>query len=193
MASSGIAIAAARADLVTRLAPIAEKSWGLFPGALLALEGDVHEWLAKGPALEAEDSFRAVLGRDRDRDRTLGQTHAGPQRADLLVRHAQKGDPAKRCSTGEQKAMLIALVLANVRIFSREYGEAPVLLLDEVGAHLDQDRREVLFTEILSLAGQVWLTGTDPKIFSGLKGIAQFCALEDAALMHQNSVNRVKY
>ena len=193
MASRGVAIAAARADLVTRLAPVAAKSWGPFPGALLALEGDVHDWLSKGPALEAEESFRVVLGADRERDGTLGQTHAGPQRTDVLVRHALKGDPAGRCSTGEQKAMLIALVLANVRIFTCEYGEAPVLLLDEVGAHLDQERREVLFTEILSLAGQVWFTGTDPNIFSGLKGVAQFCALENGAVMHEISSNMVTF
>ena len=191
MASCGIAIAAARAELVTRLAPFAAKNWGPFPGALLALEGDVHDWLSKGPALEAEERFRAILGTDRERDGTSGLTHAGPQRTDVLVRHAQKGDPAGRCSTGEQKAMLIALVLANVRRFTREYGEAPVLLLDEVSAHLDRDRREVLFTEMLSLAGQVWLTGTDPDIFSGLKGVAQFCTLEDAAVMNENSSSMV--
>ena len=183
MAARGIAVAAARTDVIARLAPVAEESWGPFPGAVLALSGDVDRWLASGPALEAEDHFRAALAADRERDGRFGRTHAGPQRTDLVVHHAPKGEAAERCSTGEQKALLIALVLANARIRAAEEGRAPVLLLDEVAAHLDQDRRDALFDGLLGLGGQVWFAGTDVEIFARLRGRAQFFTVADGVVL----------
>ena len=183
MAARGIAVAAARTDLITRLAPVAAKNWGPFPGAALALSGDVDGWLESGPALDAEDHFRAVLAVNRERDGRLGRTHAGPQRTDLVVHHAAKGEAAERCSTGEQKALLIALVLANARMRGAEQGRAPMLLLDEVAAHLDEDRRVALFDGLLGLGAQVWFAGTDEDTFAGLRGRAQFFAVADGAVL----------
>ena len=182
MAARGIAVTAARHDVISRLAPVAAESCGAFPGAVLALSGDVDGWLSLGPALEAEDHFRAALVADRERDVRFGRTHAGPQRTDLVVHHALKGEAAKRCSTGEQKALLIALVLANARMRAAEEGGAPVLLLDEVAAHLDQDRRDALFGSLLGLGGQVWFAGTDAETFAGLRGRAQFFTVANGAI-----------
>ena len=179
MSARGIAVAAARADVIARLAPMAKQGWGPFPGVVLGLQGEIYDWLTAGPALEAEDRFRATLAADRDRDSCSGRTHSGPQRMDLVAHHAPKDEPASRCSTGEQKALLIALIIANARMRAAENGEAPVLLLDEVAAHLDKDSREALFAGLTGLGGQVWLTGTDPEIFIGLKDKAQFYTIEE--------------
>ena len=186
MAERGIAVAAARADLIERLAPVALKSWGPFPGISLGLEGTLCDWLRVVPALDAEDRFRAVLAADRDRDSQSGRTHEGPQRMDLLAHHGLKGEPANRCSTGEQKALLIALILANARMRAAEEGEAPVLLLDEVAAHLDKDRRAALFEGRTGLGGQIWLTGTDLDTFASLRGNAQFYFLEEGIVRNVN-------
>ncbi len=178
MAASGTAIVAARAEVIARLAPTAAQSWGPFPGAMLGLEGNICEWLIAGPALQAEERFRGALAMDRDQDSRFGRTHTGPQRMDLVVHHAKKREPAERCSTGEQKALLIALTLATARMRAVEFGEAPVLLMDEVAAHLDKEKREALFAALTALGGQVWLSGTDPETFYGLKGEAQFYFVE---------------
>lgn len=182
MAARGVAVAAARTDVVARLAPVAAESWGPFPRARLALAGDLDGWLSAVPALEAEDRFRAALAADRDRDARAGRTHTGPQRTDLVVHHAPKGEIAEHCSTGEQKALLIALVLANARARAAEEGDAPVLLLDEVAAHLDQPRREALFEGLLGLGGQVWFTGVEAETFAALRGGAQFFTFDDGAV-----------
>ena len=182
MAARGIAVAAARTDVISRLAPVAAENWGAFPGAVLALSGNVDGWLSFGPALEAEDHFRAALAADRERDVRFGRTHTGPHRTDLVVHHAPKGEAAERCSTGEQKALLIAVVLANARMRAAEEGGAPVLLLDEVAAHLDHERREALFESLIGLGGQVWFSGTDAETFVGLRGRAQFFAVANGAV-----------
>ena len=98
MAAHGIAVAAARTDLITRLAPVAAENWGPFPGAALSLSGELNDWLQSRPALEAEDHFRAALAVDRERDGRFGRTHAGPQRTDLLVHHVPKGEAAEQCA-----------------------------------------------------------------------------------------------
>ena len=161
---------------------MAAENWEAFPGAVLALSGTVDGWLSFGPALEAEDHFRAALAADRERDVRFGRTHTGPHRTDLVVHHAPKGEAAERCSTGEQKALLIAVVLANARMRAAEEGGAPVLLLDEVAAHLDHERREALFESLIGLGGQVWFSGTDAETFVGLRGRAQFFAVANGGV-----------
>jgi len=182
MAQRGIAVAAARADVVMRLAATAAENWGPFPGADMALEGDVEAWLAERPALEAEERLRRTLAQDRERDARLGRTHTGPHRSDLVVHHRPKGEAAARCSTGEQKALLIALVLANARVRAAEDGGVPVLLLDEVAAHLDAERRAALFQGLSDLGAQTWFTGTDAEIFKALATDAQYFRVDNAEI-----------
>jgi DNA replication and repair protein RecF len=169
MAATGVAIAAARRECVLRLdAAIAaedDRADRPFPRAALAFEGEVETWLATGPALEAEDRLRAVLADGRARDAEAGRALHGAHRGDLAVRHRDKDIEAATCSTGEQKALLIAIVLAHARLLSLARGTAPVLLLDEVAAHLDSGRRAALAERILALGAQAWLTGTDARLF----------------------------
>jgi DNA replication and repair protein RecF len=179
MASKGIAVSAARIDMTARLAHGARDGFGPFPGAEVALQGDVEAWLAEGPALAAEDRFRDALARARMDDARIGRTTCGPQRSDLVVHHRPKAQPAGLCSTGEQKALLIALVLANARARALEDGAQPVLLLDEIAAHLDEARRNALFDALSEIGAQVWLTGTDAELFHPLAGRAQFFAVAE--------------
>ncbi len=186
MAASGVALAAARRETVARL-DAALKSGDAaaslpFPRVGLELAGDVETWLADGPALEAEDRLREALATARGRDGASGRTEHGPHRSDLRVNHIDKGMPAARCSTGEQKALLIAVVLAHAHLLTLDRGAAPVLLLDEVAAHLDDGRREALAARILDLGAQAWLTGTDDSLFDGFRGAAQFLRVADATI-----------
>jgi len=176
-----VAIAAARRDLVARLVRAGGDSATAFPQAALDLDGDVETWLADSAALDVEERMQAALAAARDRDAEAGGAAVGPQRCDLRVRHRARGVPAAQCSTGEQKALLIALILAHARLLSAERGFAPLVLLDEVAAHLDAERRAALFEALLDLGAQAWLTGTDPGLFAVLRGRAQFLALGGAA------------
>lgn len=184
MAACGVALAAARREAIAKL-DAALKSGDAdaslpFPRAALELSGDVENWLDAGPALEAEDRLRAALAASRTRDGASGRTEYGPHRSDLVVRHIGKNMPAGQCSTGEQKALLIAMVLAHARLLTLDRGAAPMLLLDEVAAHLDDDRRAALAARIFELGAQAWLTGTDAALFAGFRGGAQFLQVSDA-------------
>lgn len=180
MVERGIAIAAARLSLTDRLARACARAEGPFPGADLAVQGDVEAWLAGRSALEAEESFAAALHQGRGRDAETGGAAIGPHRSDLAVTHRDKGLPAGQCSTGEQKALLIAIVLAHARLQGAERGAGPVLLLDEVAAHLDESRRDALFETILGLGLQAWITGTDQNVFGAFGDQAQYFAVEAA-------------
>ncbi len=182
MAATGVAVAAARREVVQRLRAACARSVGPFPGADLAVTGAVEDWLDDGPALAAEDRLRHALRDSRRPDSDSGGAATGPHKSDLSVRHAPKDMPAALCSTGEQKALLIAIVLANARLLAAERGAAPILLLDEVAAHLDPDRREALFGEILALGAQAWMTGTDESVFAPLAGEAGRFHIEDARI-----------
>jgi DNA replication and repair protein RecF len=182
MARHGVAIAAARLDMVARLQRACDGAEGPFPRVDLGLEGAVEDWLRGGPALAAEDRLRDGLAARRRQDAESGGAGLGPHRSDLLARHQAKGVDAGLCSTGEQKALLIAILLAHARLLTLERGAAPLLLLDEVAAHLDAARRAALYAEILSLGAQAWLTGTDAADFEGLEGRAQFFAISDGTL-----------
>lgn len=182
MAARGVAIAAARRDMANRLARACARGGGPFPRAGIAATGAIEELLDTGPALEAEDRLRAQLAAGRQGDSESGRTAVGPHLSDLSVRHLAKDMPAGQCSTGEQKALLIAVVLANARLQAAERGAAPLLLLDEVAAHLDGQMRQALFAEIRHLGAQAWLTGTDRAVFAELEPCAQFFAVADATL-----------
>jgi DNA replication and repair protein RecF len=173
MAERAMAVAAARRELISRLGPLAVNGLSPFPGALLSLSGEIDTWLDNGPALEAEDRYRARLVADRSSDKAGGRTHTGPHRTDLVVQHTEKGQDAAMCSTGEQKALLIAIILANASLRGLEEGGIPILLLDEVTAHLDEQRRNALFDHLMDLGAQVWMTGTDDSLFGALKHQAQ--------------------
>ena len=182
MAERGVAIAAARRELTARLARLCEAPSGPFPGAGIAVTGEVEAWLDDGPALAAEDRLRAALRESRAQDAAAGGAAVGPHRSDLAVRHLGHGMPAALCSTGEQKALLIAIVLAGARLETAERGRVPLLLLDEAAAHLDANRREALFQEILALGAQAWFTGTDRPVFDSFAGRAQYVAVRGGRL-----------
>ncbi len=182
LATKGVAVAAARLDLVARLGAVAARPPGPFPGAGLAIGGELESWLANGPALAAEDRLREALRSSRAEDAGHGAANhgstPGPHRSDLIVRHLAKNRPAAECSTGEQKALLIAIVLASARMQAETRGAVPGLLLDEVTAHLDARRREALFDEITVLGAQAWMTGTEATLFEGLRGRARFFTID---------------
>jgi DNA replication and repair protein RecF len=188
MAETGVAIAAARGAAVAELAAtIAARRDAApaspFPWAELALAGTLEADLATRPAVDVEDAYAAALRAARERDRAAGRTLDGPHRSDLIVGHGPKTMPASVCSTGEQKALLVGLVLAHADHVRRHRdGRAPILLLDEIAAHLDPLRRAALFDEIVALGGQTWMTGTDPEGFSALAGRAQFYRVEDGRI-----------
>jgi DNA replication and repair protein RecF len=182
MAERGIAVAAARREMTARLVRICAEPPGPFPGAGISVEGTIEGWLDEGPALDAEERFRAALQANRERDTDAGGAAVGPHRSDLAVRHLATDMPADQSSTGEQKALLIAIVLAHARLQAAERGHAPVLLFDEVAAHLDETRRDALYRELLALGTQVWLTGTDRALFAPLEGHAQFYNVRSGTL-----------
>jgi len=159
MAEHGAALHRERAEAVVALAARLADEAGPFPSAGLELDG----WV--GDACELARSLRA----GRARDAAAGRTLIGPHRADLLVTHLEKGSPARLASTGEQKALLIGLVLAHADLVAERAGTPPVLLLDEVAAHLDPGRRAALFDRLAG-RGQVWMTGTEDALFQGLGG-----------------------
>ncbi len=174
MARHGVAAAAARRGLVARLnATLAGGLTGAFPAARLELACPMALALDQQPALAVEEAWRATWAAARGRDGAAGATLQGPHRAELGFIHAPKGIPAALCSTGEQKALLVAVVLAHAALIAAARGFAPLLLLDEVAAHLDAPRREALFAALVELPAQVFLTGTDAAVFAPLRGLAQ--------------------
>ena len=186
VAELGVAVALARRETVERLDRLIAETRddaAPFPWASLRLEGDLDDLVAVWPALEAEDRFRRALMQGRHRDRAAGRTLIGPQTTDLVVRHGPKDVPAATASTGEQKALLIGLVLAHARLVRAMSGLAPVILLDEVAAHLDPRRRGGLFDALEALEGQVWMTGADPALFAELEGRADMVNIADGRIV----------
>ncbi|KGD98176.1 DNA replication/repair protein RecF [Rhizobium sp. YS-1r] len=174
MASLGIAMAAARQEMLGLLRTLSAGSGETpFPTPVLALEGFMDH-ATERPAAELEDEYLQMLRNSRGRDAAAGRTLEGPHRSDLLVRHREKDMEAERCSTGEQKALLIGLVLAHARLTADMTGHTPILLLDEIAAHLDEGRRAALFDLVHGLGGQSFMTGTDKSMFSALADRAQF-------------------
>jgi DNA replication and repair protein RecF len=185
LAEAGVLMAAARARTLAALqAEIDGRGDRPFPQARLQLTGAWELMAAEGAGLdEIEARLRAGLAAGRERDAAAGRALTGPHRGDLAVTHAEKDRPAAECSTGEQKALILNLVLAQAARLARvETQPAPILLLDEVAAHLDRRRRAGLFDEIEALGLQAFLTGTDEHLFEGLAGRAQGVRMEAAGL-----------
>jgi len=170
-AEVAVAVAAARAETVKRLSAALDASRNQapqFPQAQILLQGWMEELLPDHRAIEIEDQYRARLKENRARDAAAGRTLDGPHLSDLAVSHAGKNIPAADASTGEQKALLIRLVLAHANLIKQMTGFAPLLLLDEVVAHLDPARREALYDALSSLGAQVWMTGADAAAFGAI-------------------------
>jgi DNA replication and repair protein RecF len=180
MAETGVAIAAARAEMVRLLAAMIDRlpATGPFPQADIGLSGELEAEIAIAPAVDVEERFRRTLVEGRDRDRAAGRTLEGPHRSDLVVRHRPKAMPAELCSTGEQKALLVGIVLSHARLTGEMSGMTPILLLDEIAAHLDSGRRAALFSILEELNCQAFMTGTDAALFSSLAGRAQFLTVD---------------
>lgn len=169
MAEAAVAVSAARLGAVATLARHIGESehQGPFPWAELAVAGAMEDLVLHHPAVEAEDIYRRQLVHSRNPDRAAGRALQGPHRSDLRVAHGPKAMAAEFCSTGEQKALLIGLVLAQARAAKNLFGGAPILLLDEIAAHLDPARREGLFRMLEALESQVFMTGTEAQLFDG--------------------------
>ncbi|HEY4343689.1 MAG TPA: DNA replication/repair protein RecF [Parvibaculum sp.] len=183
MAEHGVAVAAARIETLARLRGALDAASDThFPRAEIALDGELEAELANAAAVDVEESFRKRLAQMRGRDAAAGRTLDGPHRTDLTVRHVVKDREARLCSTGEQKALLIGIVLANARLLATR-GEPPLLLLDEIAAHLDEERRRALFDEILGLNLQAFMTGTDPVLFASLGARAQTFRIARGAVL----------
>jgi len=179
MAETGVAIAAARVELLQLMQSMIERlpDEGPFPKADISLDGDLEREVAGQAAVDIEAAFMTRLADERYRDRAAGRTLSGPHRSDLLVRHRPKDMPAEFCSTGEQKALLVGMTLSHARLTADVSGLTPVLLLDEIAAHLDAGRRAALFEILDDLGYQTLMTGTDADLFSSISGKAQFLAV----------------
>jgi DNA replication and repair protein RecF len=171
VAELAVAVAAARSETVKRLAAEIEanrESESGFPTAQIALDGEVERALEVESATEVEERYRERLRDNRPRDRAAGRTLEGPHRSDLIVLHQEKAIEAARASTGERKALLVGLILSHARLVTSMHGLAPVVLLDDVAAFLDVERRAALFKSLESLGAQVLVTGVDESAFSAL-------------------------
>lgn len=187
MAEAGVAIAAARRDALAQLSAVIARKWpdwanAAFPAAKLELDGRLENALETQAAVDVEDAYARELAATRDRDRAAKRTTLGPHRSDLIVTHAPKGLPARICSTGEQKALLVGLVLAHAELVRALSGAAPLILLDEIAAHLDGERRSAMFAEIEALSAQAWMTGTDREVFAPLDGRANFFVVDQGLI-----------
>ena len=174
MADAGAALNAGRMACLAALTAAQDTTATAFPVATLSLVDG-----GETPAASAE-ALREAFAAGRARDMAAGRTLSGPHRADLEAIYADKGVPARDCSTGEQKALLISLILANARALAGRTGQPPVLLLDEVAAHLDAGRRAALYDEICALGAQAWMTGTEASLFEALGDRAQYLEVTEA-------------
>jgi DNA replication and repair protein RecF len=185
MARHAVAVAAARRALMLRLNAelVAGRATGAFPAARLEIACPILGALAETPAVAVEDALRLGLAADRRRDAAAGGAARGAHKADLSLIHMPKSISAEFCSTGEQKALLVSVVLAHATLIAEARGFAPLLLLDEVAAHLDPVRREALFAALAGLPAQVFMTGTDLEVFAPLAGLGQLFSAGDGRLI----------
>ncbi|MEY3729437.1 MAG: hypothetical protein RLZZ57_193 [Pseudomonadota bacterium] len=185
MARHAVAVAAARRALMLRLNAelVAGRATGAFPAARLEIACPILGALAETPAVTVEDTLRQGLAADRRRDAAAGGAARGAHKADLSLIHMPKSISAEFCSTGEQKALLVSVVLAHATLIAEARGFAPLLLLDEVAAHLDPVRREALFAALAGLPAQVFMTGTDLEVFAPLAGLGRLFSAGDGKLI----------
>ena len=173
MSAVAVSAAASRIALLQRLQQHADALDNHFPRPRLEVEGWVENEVAVRPAVDVEEELKNRLAAARSIDRVSGRTSEGIHRSDLRVIYAEKNIPAALSSTGEQKALLVSIILAHALMMQAEKGFVPIILLDEVAAHLDEVRRRQLFFRLCSLKGQIWLTGTDETIFSSILDTAK--------------------
>jgi len=183
LAGHGVAVAAARRDALARLGAALAEASDPFPRPGLIINGEVEGWLDDMAAVDAEHRFAGLLRDSRRRDGESGHTAHGPHRSDLVARHLAHDMPAGECSTGEQKALLVSIILAEARLRAARSGAAPLLLLDEVAAHLDAIRRAALAEALIGLGAQAWLTGTDAALFEALGGKASFFTVTNGSIV----------
>jgi DNA replication and repair protein RecF len=181
MARAGAVLTANRQEALMRLRAAQDAAETAFPAAELDLVQ------SEGSLPQSETDLRDALAESRFRDMAASRALVGPHRTDLYGVFAAKGVPASECSTGEQKALLISLILSNARALAQDFGAAPILLLDEVAAHLDANRRAALYHEICGLGAQAWMTGTGPELFAELGPRAQYLEVTD-----ENGESRVR-
>src|SRR5471032_2517797 len=173
-----------RGHTVTKLASMlrARGQASAFPSADIMLDGWMENALITEPATSVEDRYREILRASRARDAAAGRTLDGPHLTDLQVVYAPKSMPARDASTGEQKALLIGLVLAHANLVAEMTGITPLLLLDEVVAHIDPARRTALFNELAKLGAQVWMTGADPAAFADIGATGEIFDVENGRI-----------
>lgn len=194
MSADAVSIAASRLALIQHLQQQVAglgRAAPLFPQPHLALQGWTENAIATRPAVDVEDELKRKLAEVRALDRAAGRTHEGIHRSDLLVSYAGKNMPADQSSTGEQKALLVSIILAHALMMQAEKGFVPIILLDEVAAHLDADRRRQLFDQLQALQGQIWLTGTDEAVFASLQ-TAKFFRVDNGHVAPQNPLSRLR-
>jgi DNA replication and repair protein RecF len=183
IARHGVAIAVRRLEAVERLQAVCGYSNGAFPGSSIKMVGQVEDWLFEEPALAVEDRFQAALRDTRKSDTNSGSTSIGTHRSDFIVCHGETGMEAAICSTGEQKALLVGIILAAVKLQTEQRGFTPLLLLDEIAAHLDEPRRTSLFQLIVKMGAQAWITGTESELFNLFNGQVQHFYIENGELI----------
>lgn len=184
MAECGAAIAIARLSTCEHINHTIAASKLSFPKAHVDVVGFAEDLIKnERAAIEVENYIRNALVGSRNQDAASGRTMVGTHRSELFVTHMDKNMQAENCSMGEQKALLLSIVLAQARSGARWHGVTPIILLDEVAGHLDAVKRSELFEEICSLGAQVWMTGTDAHLFDGLQGKAQFFAVNDGNIL----------
>ena len=189
LAETAVAVTAARQTLIRDLNQEAENGWLGFPGVRLGLVGDAEKWLADMPALQVEDKLMAAAKVAR----LAGDAAMpGPHTSDLQAVHLASQTPAYLASTGQQKALLIAVVLAHARLQERRLGKSPLMLLDDAAAHLDANRRSALFEAVGLLGGQCWYSGSDEQQFDNLVGKAQFVSVRPISQSDQMPQFEVK-
>ena len=183
-AELAVAVASLRVETVRRLAAVLDMRKGSpFPPVEVAIDGWIEQLIPAYPASDVEQRYRAVLRDNRGRDAAAGRTLDGPHLSDMKVVYAAKDIAAADASTGEQKALLIGLVLAHARLLSEMTGAAPILLLDEVLAHLDPVRRLALHRELAELGAQAWMTGADPSLFREIEAPAAMIEVKSGTLI----------
>src|SRR5580692_826028 len=187
-AELAVAVAATRGQTLTRLAAMlrARGAQSAFPSADIALDGWMENALLSETAVSVEDRYRENLRNSRARDAAAGRTLDGPHLTDLQVVYAPKNMPARDASTGEQKALLIGLVLAHANLVAEMTGITPLLLLDEVVAHLDPGRRAALFAELAKLGAQVWMTGADPAAFTEVGPLGEIFGVDGGQITRRS-------
>lgn len=186
LAELGVAVASARYELVSLLSEVIVKNNdpnSPFPDALVSISGALENQINEVAASDLEGEYLDRLRNNRRIDARAGRTLEGPHRSDLVVHHRPKSMPASQCSTGEQKALLIGLLLAHARLVGEIHDATPILLLDEVAAHLDEGRRAALYDMIDTLGCQAWMTGTERSLFKALDNRATFLTVKDGKVI----------